>query len=41
MHARPKRIQAAGCDASPQMIEQARANAAKAQVNVRFEGCRF
>ena len=27
----------AGCDASPAMIEQARANAAKAQVPVRFE----
>jgi len=32
---------AAGCDASPQMIEQARANAAKAQVKVRFEVADF
>ena len=32
---------AAGCDASPQMIEQARANAAKAQANVRFEVADF
>ena len=32
---------AAGCDASPQMIEQARANADKAQVKVRFEVADF
>jgi SAM-dependent methyltransferase len=32
---------AAGCDASPQMIEQARANSAKAQANVRFEVAGF
>ncbi len=32
---------AAGCDASPQMIEQARANAAKAQAKVRFEVADF
>lgn len=32
---------AAGCDASPQMIEEARANAAKAQVKVRFEVADF
>jgi SAM-dependent methyltransferase len=36
-----KEYQPAGCDASPQMIEQARANAAKAQVNVRFEVADF
>jgi SAM-dependent methyltransferase len=32
---------AAGCDASPQMIEQARANADKARVKVRFEVADF
>jgi len=32
---------AAGCDASPQMIEQARANSDKAQVKVRFEVADF
>jgi len=32
---------AAGCDASPQMIEQARAHSAKAQANVRFEVADF
>ena len=32
---------AAGCDASPQMIERARANSAKAQANVRFEVADF
>ena len=32
---------AAGCDASPQMIERARANADKAQVEVRFEVADF
>ncbi len=32
---------AAGCDASPQMIEQARANADKAQVKVHFEVADF
>lgn len=36
-----KGYQAAGCDASPQMIEQARANAAKAGVKVRFEVADF
>jgi glycine/sarcosine N-methyltransferase len=36
-----KRYQAAGCDASPQMVEQARANADKAQVKVRFEVADF
>lgn len=32
---------AAGCDASPQMIERARANAAEGQVDVRFEVADF
>lgn len=36
-----KGYQAAGCDASPQMVERARANAAQAGVKVRFEVADF
>jgi glycine/sarcosine N-methyltransferase len=36
-----KGYQAAGCDASPQMVERARANAAEGQVDVRFEVADF
>ena len=36
-----KGYRAAGCDASPQMIERARANAAEGQVEVRFEVAGF
>ena len=36
-----KGYQAAGCDASPQMIERARANAAQAGVKLRFEVADF
>jgi len=36
-----KGYRAAGCDASPQMIEKARANAGQAQVKVRFEVADF
>jgi glycine/sarcosine N-methyltransferase len=36
-----KGYRTAGCDASPMMIEQARANASKAQVPVKFEVAEF